>query len=80
MQEGKTQILATNAFPAGLFCGGTLNDKPSASRSLGRCPLGAVGQQFYVGPDHFIVCDVFLSVFRWTLKNTSQAMQRSGPI
>ena len=23
------------------------------------CPLGAVNQQFYVGPDHFVVHDVF---------------------
>ena len=27
------------------------------------CPLGAVNQQFYVGPDRFVVRDVFLSVF-----------------
>ena len=25
--------------------------------------LYADRQQFYVGPDHFVVCDVFLSVF-----------------
>ena len=37
-----------------------LNDEPLASHSLGRCSLGAVGQQFYVGQDQFVVRDVFL--------------------
>ena len=40
------------------------NDKPSASRSLAVVfPLGAFNQQIYVGPDHFVVRDAFLSIF-----------------
>ena len=29
------------------------------------CPYRVVRQQFYVGPDRFVVRDVFLSVFWW---------------
>ena len=41
------------------------NDKLSASRSLSCLSSWAVGQQFYVGPDRFVVYDVFISVFWW---------------
>ena len=59
------------------FCRGTLNDKLSASRSLGHCPLGAVGQQFYVGPDRFVVREVFLGVLNFDGYITTISMSRS---
>ena len=45
------------------FCGGTLttNRRPLAVSVV--CHLGAVSQQFDVGPDRFVVHNVFLSVF-----------------
>ena len=41
------------------------NNKQLASFSLGRLSSRGVSQQFYVGPDRFIIHDVFLSVFWW---------------
>ena len=45
-----------------LFLWRDSNDKLSAACILGRCPRGAVSEQFYVGQDHFVVRDVVLSV------------------
>ena len=57
------------------FCGGTLttNCRPLVVSVV--CPLGAVNQQFYVGPDRFVVRDVFLSVFDGSIVTIS--MDRS---
>ena len=52
------------------FCTGTLTTNHWPLAVLVVCPLGAVNQQFYVGPDHFIIQDVlFLSVFWWIYCN-----------
>ena len=60
-----TQTHTKYAFWYNRFLWRDSNDKLSGSRSLGCLSSGAVSQQFYVGPDHFIIHNVFLSVFRW---------------
>ena len=47
------------------FCGRTLTINVSLSQSRSFVLYGNVSQQSYVGPDCFIVHDVFLSVFWW---------------
>ena len=45
------------------FCGRTLMTNHHSLAVLVVCPLGAVNQQFYAGPDRFVIRNVFLCVF-----------------
>ena len=58
---------------------GDSNDKSSASHSLGRLSSRAVVQQFYVGPDRFVVREVFLSVFWWIYCYNKHGQEHTFP-
>ena len=57
------------------LCAGTLtrNHRPLAVSVI--CPVRAVNQQFYVGPDRYVILNAFLSVFDGSIVTIS--MDRS---
>ena len=56
-----TNLLIVNAS----FLWRDFNEKLFTSRSLGRVLYRDVSQQFFIGPDRFVICDIFPVSFRW---------------